>query len=360
MTIDDKNILWLDLFEGLSYSKKRKILEIVGRGVDVRSIFLSSPQIKDILTEQEFNKMSLCLLPQFLEQKLKTYEDAGIKLITFFNEEYPYLLKEISTPPLCLYCLGNTQLLNSFCIGVVGTRKPTDYGTVVTKQFVKKLVANDITIVSGMAVGIDSVAHKTALEEEGNTIAVLAGGFNHVYPAINQPMFKKLQENNLVISENNPNTTPLPYLFPIRNRIIAGLSRGVFVPEAGKKSGSMRTIEDAVEFNRDIFILPGKINSPMSEGTNLCIKKYLGSIVLCPEDILDNFQIVDKENEKNVGIQLDMDAQIVLDYIKTEKKTFQQLADLTHLPTNKLNIMLMELEMNGLVIKLANNSYIMA
>ena len=360
MTVEDKNILWLDLFEFLTYSKKYKLLEIVGKGIDIRQCFLSNANIRQILTNEEFNKMALCLHEEYLAIRLKKYSEDNIKCITFHNENYPYMLKEISSPPLCLYCKGNIQLLNTLCIGVVGSRKPTDYGVVVTKQYVKELCESNITIVSGMASGVDSIAHKETLENKGNTIAVLAGGFNHIYPASNFSLFKELIKNNLVVTEHNPTIKPETYYFPMRNRIIAGLSKGVLVTEAGEKSGSLHTINYATEFNREIFAVPGKINSPMSKGTNSVIKSLQGSITLTPDDILETLNIKKGKNETNLNIQLDMNSQIVLDYIQTEKKTFQEIADFTHIAASELNAILIELEMSDLVVKLPNNSYIKA
>lgn len=360
MKIDNINILWLDLFDFLTYSKKIKLLECVKKGEDLRKNFLTNQDVKDILTKEEFNKMAVCLHDEFLNIRLKKYEQSNIKTITYYDTEYPYMLKEISSPPLCLYCKGNIQLLNSFCLGVVGTRTPTAYGIVTTKQYVKELVNANVTIVSGMASGVDTIAHKQALSENGNTIAVLAGGFNYIYPASNSALFRQLTENNLVISEYNPEIKPQSYYFPIRNRIIAGLSKGVLITEAGEKSGALHTINYATEFNREIFVVPGNINSPMSKGTNSIIKSLQGSITVSPNDILATFNIENEKNKKNLGVQLDINAQIVLDYIHAEKKTFQQIADFTNLSAKELNTILIELEMSGLVIKLANNSYIMS
>jgi len=358
MTIDDKNILWLDLFEFLTYHKKEKILKIFNKGEDIRKNFLNSLKVKELLSETEFRKMALCLDDMFLEKKLEEYKNSGVECVTFYDERYPYLLKEISTPPFCLYCKGNIQLLNTFCIAIVGSRKPTDYGLVVTKQFAKELTKHDITIVSGMAVGVDTIAHKTTLEENGKTIAVLGGGFNHIYPAINNALSRKIIENNLLISEYNPNITPQTYYFPVRNRIIAGLSHGVIVTEAGEKSGSLKTADYAIEFNREIFAIPGKINSPMSKGTNKLIKDYQGSITLDPIDVLNAFNI--REEKQNQNTQLDISAQAVLLHIQTEKKSFQELCELTGIGASELNCILLELEMDGIVTKLAGNYYIMS
>lgn len=359
MTVDEKNIIWLDLFEFLSYSKKNKLIEAVGIGNDLRKEFLKNAKINEILSNEEINKMAICLHDEFLNLKLNKYAEDGVQCVTYFSEEYPYLLKEIATPPLCLYCKGNVQLLNTTCVGVVGTRKPTDYGLVVTKQYVKELTEVGVTIVSGMATGIDTIAHKETLANQGNTIAVLAGGFNHVYPASNRAMFNELAKSNLVVTEYNPTVAPETYFFPVRNRIIAGLSKAVLVTEAGEKSGSLHTINYATEFNREIFAVPGKINSPMSKGTNSIIQNLQGCVTLSPQDILNALNLSKDENKKQ-NTQLDINTQLILDFISAEKKTLQEIVDHTNMSVKELNSKLIEMEMDGLVVKLANNSYIKA
>ena len=358
MTNEDKNIIWLDLFENLAYGKKVKLLSAIKKGDCLRANFLKSQTVKEILTNEEYNKMALCLSDTFFNRYIADYEKDNIEIITFNNPNYPYILKEISTPPLCLYCKGNIELLNSFCFAVVGTRKPTDYGIQVTKQYCKELALAGVTIVSGLATGVDGVAHKTALENNGKTIAVLAGGINNIYPVTNCSLANKILEGNLLISEYPPDTKPLSYYFPIRNRIIAGLSKGVLVPEMGEKSGSMHTINYALEFNRDVFVVPGRINSPMSKGTNQLIKSLQGVITTSPEDILQEYNL--KAKEKQELKQIDINAQMVLNFIESEKHTFQEILEHTHLSANELNTILITLEIEGLLVKLANNSYIMS
>ena len=359
MTNEDKNILWLDLFDFLAYGKKIKILNCFKKGENIREKFLISKQIKEILTNEEYNKMALCLNEEYLNRHLRDYEKDNIRLITFNNPNYPYVLKEISTPPLCLYCKGDVELLNTECFAVVGTIKPTDYGIVVTKQYVKEISRN-MTIVSGLATGVDSIAHKTALEENANTIAVLAGGFNHIYPQTNYNLAKNIEDTNLLVSEYPPNTKPLSYYFPIRNRIIAGLSKGVLVPEMGEKSGSMHTVNYAIEFNRDIFVVPGKINSPMSKGSNELIKNLQGSMTTSPEDVLKTYNIKKENKEEHKITQLDITSQMLLEFIQSEKHTFQEILEYTKLSANELNTLLITLELEGMIVKLANNSYIMS
>ena len=359
MTNKQKNILWLDLFPSLGYLKKKKLLNCTENDADIKQSFLLNPKYKEILTEQEFAKMAQCLDEAKFNSLIESFVNEGIEFITIDDSRYPNQLKEIETPPLCLYCLGNLQLLSSSCVAVVGSRKPTDYGVVVTKEYTKELSIAGLTVVSGMAVGVDSLAHRTVLENNGATIAVLAGGFHHIYPSTNIALFRQLIENNLVITESSPNIQSLAYLFLARNRIIAGLSQATIVTEAAEKSGSLSTCRDAYEFNRKVFAVPGKINAPYSKGCNRLIKEGKAQITLEPTDILNSLG-VNAEKQKMGSIQLDIKQQIIIDYIKFEKKTFQEIADNTHLSPSELNSILLELELDGLVYKLANNSYIMA
>ena len=358
MTIRERNIIWLDLFEFLGYHRKRQLLDMFDIDTDIKASFLSNKNIYNILTNEEIDKMTSMSSDEKLDEIIESYSRSGIILITIFDERYPTMLKEISTPPLCLYCKGNIQLLNDYCIGVVGSRRATDYGLVVTGKYVKALTEADVCVVSGMALGVDTIAHKTVLENEGKTIAVLAGGFNHIYPSSNINLFKKLTENNLVITENNPNIPPLAYQFPIRNRIIAGLSHAVLVTEANIKSGSLITKDYALEYNREIFAVPGKITSQMSSGTNFLIRELQGCCTIDPSDMIDRLGLKRKEKNKNSSIQLDIDTKIVLDYMQTEKRTFQEIVDFVKIPANKLSIILTELEIANLIKRLPNNSYI--
>ena len=222
----------------------------------------------------------------------------------------------------------------------------------------KGLIDADVTVVSGLASGVDSIAHREVLANNGKTIAVIAGGLKHIYPASNYNLAKQMVENNLIISEYSPDIKPQSYYFPVRNRIIAGLSKGIIITEASAKSGSLHTFNYAVEFNREVFAVPGRINSSMSDGTNAIIKSLQGSICLNIEDVLTSLNIQKQKNEKIYSVQLDINEQIVIDYIMTEKKSFQEILDFTKFSAKDLNAILIELEISGLVTKLANNSYI--
>lgn len=214
-----------------------------------------------------------------------------IQEITLKSKEYPKLLAQIADPPEQLYCRGNTELLHSFCFGVVGTRKLTAYGREATEKIVSGLAFRGVTVVSGLAFGVDSVAHQTALDNEIPTIAVLGTGVNDssIYPASNLPLAKNiLEKGGLVISEYPENAPGYKGNFPARNRIISGLSKGVLVIEALEKSGALITTRFATEQNRDVFALPGNIFSPHSRGPNMLIQKG-AKPVFSADDILGSY-----------------------------------------------------------------------
>ena len=358
MTTAEKNILFLDNVIELSYHKKAKILSMFDIDKDLYLDFNEiETKLQGILTPKEM----ACIrksTKQNLEQIILSYEKSNIKTVTIYSPNYPPLLKEAVEPPFCLYCKGNIDLLNSTCIAVVGSRNISDYGKVVTSMFCKEFASQGITIVSGMALGVDTVAHNVALENNAPTIAVLGGGFDHIYPSANFGLFKDICLNGLVVTEYAPPTEPLAYNFPVRNRIIAGLSRGVLVTEAGLKSGALHTKNYAIECGREVFAVPGKITSTSSEGTNNIIKQCQACLVTSPKDIFDALDINLKEISKKTVQQLDITSETILNYILTEKKTYQEIADYTQLPARELNSKLMELQMDGLIIKLAGNSYI--
>ncbi len=358
MTTEERNILFLDNAYELPYIKKIKILKTFGKEFDLYENYNKiEHQLSEILTPYELKILNRSA-KQNLDKIIEGYKHDNIKIVTSGSPDYPQLLNDSINPPLCLYCKGNIKLLNSKCIAVVGSRKTTDYGRVVTAQFCKEFVRAGLTVVSGMALGVDAVAHNTTLENGGATIAVLAGGFNHIYPTANFGLYNQIVQNGLVVSEYPPNAEPLSYNFPVRNRIIAGLSIGVLVTEAGIKSGAMYTKNYAVDSGREVFAIPGKITSPESEGTNQIIKECQACMVTSPQEIFDVLNIKIQENTKNASQQLDFITTSILNYILAEKKTFQEIADFTNLPTRELNNKLIDMQMEGLIIKLAGNSYI--
>lgn len=198
----------------------------------------------------------------------KEYMDQSIHIITIDDVNYPDRLREIFEPPIVLFAKGNLRLLKTTCLGVVGGRRHSAYGQEVLKNLLPDLCQSRITIVSGLAMGIDSSAHRLTLEENGNTIAVIGCGIDRAYPRENVFLQEHVAKRGLLISEYPLGSKPLRYHFPYRNRIIAGLSHGVLVVEAEKRSGSLITANLALQENRHVFAVPGSIFNPFSMGTN--------------------------------------------------------------------------------------------
>ncbi|MCR4264380.1 MAG: DNA-processing protein DprA, partial [Candidatus Roizmanbacteria bacterium] len=224
-----------------------------------------------------------------LDTICRDIEKKNIQVLTQEDDEYPELLKEIPSAPFILYALGNVSYLRSeLPIGVVGTRRPTRYGVEVTRTFAEKLVRAGCTIVSGMAMGVDAVAHKTAMDEKGRTVAVLGCGVDICYPAVNRQIYDRLKTDGLIISEFPPGMRTSIGVFPSRNRIIAGLSRGVLVTEGTDKSGSLITAKNAAEYGRDVFAVPSPITSPMSKAS-LILMQNGAKAVGDADDILSEY-----------------------------------------------------------------------
>jgi DNA processing protein len=199
--------------------------------------------------------------------------EGGVRLIPISDSRYPPLLREIFDPPLTLFVRGRVELLGTLMLGVVGTRRPTAYGTAVAQRLAKDLAEAGLTIASGMARGIDTAAHRAVLEAEGDTIAVFGCGVDEIYPSENRKLAAQLAEKGLLVSEFAMGTPAYPQNFPVRNRIISGMSAGVLVIEGGEYSGSAITAKLAAEQNREVFAVPGNVTSKMSWGPNLLIKQ---------------------------------------------------------------------------------------
>ena len=222
--------------------------------------------------------------------EMEKVEKAGVLLLAPEDEAYPALLKQIYLPPALLYVRGTLPAETSLSIALVGTRKVTSYGRQVAERLAAELSRAGLTIVSGLALGIDAIAHESCLKASGSALAVLGSAVDQIYPRTNLKLAQNIMEHGALISEFPLGTMPQPSFFPMRNRIISGLSLGTVVIEAGEKSGALITASFALEQNRDVFAVPGSIYSPQSIGTNHLIQK--GAIpVTCAQDILDELNI---------------------------------------------------------------------
>ena len=287
-------LLWMNHIKTFRIKDRAVLLKIFGDAVSVYEVLTNEGQEVERLLEKHIIKPST--MEEIREDKTDIWYDRlmtsldrkGITAVTLDDPEYPERLKPIPTPPLVLFMRGRTELLNyENGIGIVGSRRPTHYGSLVADEFAKSLAVKGITIISGMAMGIDARSHQAVLESKGKTIAVLGGGVDICYPQTNYDIFMEMCEKSLILSEYEPGEAHVSLHFPARNRIISGLSDGILVIEAALRSGSLITVDNALEQNKDVYAVPGRVTDMLSKGTNNLIKQG-AMLVDSPADIIIN------------------------------------------------------------------------
>lgn len=278
-----------------------------------------------------------------------------IEKISFKDPLFPENLKRIKNPPKVLYFSGNLNLENRPILGVVGTRRCSDYGKKLVLDFVKVLAQAGFIIVSGLAKGIDSLAHQVCLENKGKTIAILGSGLNHIYPKENIPLAKRIVESGgALISEYPPDTLPKQYHFPERNRLIAGLSLGILVIEAREKSGALITAQWAFLQKKPVFAIPGSIFWETSRGCHFLIQKG-AKLVQSPKEILQFFGISFKEDKKILGEN--KEESLILNLLLDKTLHLDEIVKLTRLETKKVLRIVSKLELEGKIKNLGGNIY---
>jgi DNA processing protein len=321
---------------------------------------LTSAGVEENVSE-EFIVARSNINPDEISEKL---EKENINVVAVDDKKYPKLLKEIYTPPHLIYYKGELGENNEFNIAVVGARKYTTYGKMAAERIAEDLAQNNLTIVSGLALGIDALAHGATLKVNGRAIAVLGSGLDkqNIYPSSNRYLADKIIDSGgVLISEFPIGTAPLKHHFPQRNRIISGLSLGALIIEAGEKSGALITANYALEQNREVFAVPGSIYSPTSHGTNELIKKG-ARVVTSANDIietLDLAQITTYIDNKKI-IPETPEEKKLLNHLAKEPMHINDLIRLTKLDTNVINSTLTIMEMKGMVKNLGNMQYILA
>lgn len=314
------------------------------------------------------NKEISALCDSSLEEAEKTFrlsQNLGYKIICICDEEYPNLLRHIDNPPALLYVKGDISFLNSVkSIGIVGTRKASEYGLAMAHDLSHDLALNNVAVISGGALGIDSAAHQGALDAGGKTVAVLGCGINYPYLLGNLKLRNEISNSGAVISEYPPNFPSKPFTFPIRNRIISGISSGIVVIEAGKKSGSLITANLANNQNRDVFVVPVNKESKNSEGSFSLIEDG-AMVVASVQDILSEYNNnVNIKKEKSTNLENKPNIQKskkrnISDVPKEYRNIFEILlkgkthidiiSEITEIPVDKLLLALTEMEISGFV-----------
>ena len=341
--------------------KRFELPELVFQASEEELIQVEGISARQAATIQNFRT------PDSIRRELDQINQKGLCITTLADPEYPSLLREIPDPPPFLYVFGNLDksLRN---IAVVGSRNATAYGISTTQKLCADLSAFDITIVSGMAIGIDTAAHQGALAASGKTVAVLGSGLNKIYPSENQYLFERISERGAVITEFELNTEPEAHHFPIRNRIISGMSLGTVVVEATKKSGSLITARLSAEQNREVFAVPGSIQSFKSMGTHTLIKQG-AKLVENAQDVIEELSafidvpsMTRPQNQNGTTKKLSSltpDEIAVYKLLSPYPEHIDSIVRKTAIEPGKLLSILLQLELNGMVNQLPGKRFVL-
>ena len=292
------------------------------------------------------------------QEKYSQLVQNGVELIAIDDANYPELLRQIYSPPLGLYIKGNAELLNHPALAVVGTRAPSSYGKETLPAIIEELVLSGFLIVSGLAQGIDAVAHAATLKAGGETVAVLGCGLHEVFPLINRPLGEKIiASGGAIISEYPLGMPPFKQHFPARNRIIAGLALGTFVVESRLPGGALITAKHALEANREVFALPGPINLLSSQGTNNLIRQG-AKLVQSAQDILEELALpLNRRALTDTTNELAADEKAIIDLLETEPLHIDTIIKTVKLKPSIVNSLMTSLELKGVVKNTGGNIY---
>jgi DNA processing protein len=331
----------LSFFGELSRAWQAGSAELIAAG-------LSQKNVTDILEKRK------TLDPLALPEQLKT---KGISFLTWQDGDYPRYLKEIAQPPPVLFYKGSITPADDMAVAIVGTRNMTAYGKQITRDTAEYLAHNGVTVVSGLARGVDGLAHNAAIEAGGRTIAVLGSGVDIIYPPEHRRLAEEIQEHGAIVSDYPPGTKPDGINFPPRNRIISGLSRATIVIEAGEKSGALITAKFAIEQNREVFAVPGSVLSPMSRGTNDLIGE--GAMPMTnPRAVLEALRIEEGSRaEKPREQPLSDIEQMVLRVLAQDSLHIDEICVRMDLSVEKLTVTLTMMELKGLVVREQGMTY---
>ena len=354
----ERKLAWIGLnaIPSLTPGRLGRLLERLGGPVEVWQASLA--ELTAILGQEAGDKVARERAQADPEKEVTLARRLGARIITWEEEAYPKALKEIPDPPPVLYVLGEIEEKDELAIAIVGTRRCTSYGRVVAERLARELAAVGVTVVSGLAPGIDTAAHRGALSS-GRTIAVLGTGLGRPYPAGSEPLLRRIAGSGAVVSEFPFEQGGTQWTFPRRNRIIAGLALGVLVVEAPARSGALITVDRALEQGKEVLAVPGPITSEASVGTNRLIQEG-AKPVTCLEDILEELplHLEPVVQGDRPTTDLDADARTVYDLLGLEPLGLSELVERTGLPHSRLSQILVELELSGLVREVTGRRYI--
>lgn len=349
--------IWLSSVDGIGVKRFYRLLSVFG---DAETVWqnVDSPETA-FLGPKVQSELRAARTEERLYKLFAAMEKCGCHAVVRDEEDYPYLLDQIFDPPAVLYVRGEARLDGDKMFAIVGSRRCTRDGQRAAREIAAQLAREEVTVVSGMARGIDTCAHEGCLSANGTTIAVLGCGPDVVYPPENEALAERILENGgAIISEYPPGTRPLAGHFPARNRIISGLTEGTLIVEGAENSGAMITVNTAIDQNREVFAVPGSIFSPLSVAPNRLIVDGAHP-VLSAWEILDNFRWAERPDEKpqSRAVELDDTELAVVMPLTEQPLSFEELSAVTKLPASKLNSYLTMLELRGIIEKAPGGMY---
>lgn len=346
-------LLWIDSFEGIAYNHKKEIYEMLAESERIKGALVDNKdRIVHLVGEDNFGLLVNSANEVYLKYVLGELDKRGITAITFVSDGYPTLLLETDAYPLVLYAKGNLSLLNERLFAIVGSRKTPPIAIAVAEKYATTLADAGLVLVTGIAEGVDSAVLNAALKGGRGVISVTAGGFDNIYPQANAQLFEEVAEKGLVLTEYPPSVQPKPYYFPIRNRIIAGLSIGTLIISGGLKSGTMHTAYYAIDYNRDLFAVPYGVGNVHGAGCNELIKK--GAMLTdTPQDITGYYNIKVERDKPDLT---DEECQIIT-LLSGGGMHVEKICESTGKQIFEISPVLSVLEIKGLIVKTGTNIY---
>ena len=351
---------WINNIEGIGNAKIRHILEVFDSPCEVLAADRKSLNAVSCLNEKDINNIFNVDIRKINQEKYIKHMEKGINMVFPFEREYPKKLQELYDKPFILYYKGELPREDRLSVAIIGSRKCTEYGRYNARELGRILSQSNVNVISGLAYGIDSEAHRGAVMTGQSTYAILAGDVDKCYPYSNYNLYMDIVRNGGIISEFGLKTPTVPGLFPLRNRIVSGLSDAVIVVEAGNKSGSLITVAHALNQNRLVYALPGRINDPQSEGCNRLISEGAGVIVSYNE-LMSELGILTNKNkvcEKNIialASEEKMLYSLLLDFVP---KSLDTLIGMTGLSFGDVFTALLGLELKGYIKEISKNFYV--
>lgn len=350
---------WFANLMKISCKRKMEIRQVIKSAKEL--YYIEETALKQHVEDEKERALILDSVRTWkLDEEYQKLEQKQVQFVTMLNAEYPKRLRNIPSPPYALFVKGKLPEEDRRSVAIVGARECTPYGETMAREFAKTLAREGVQIISGMARGVDSAGQSGALEVGGVSFGVLGCGVDICYPREKIGLYMKLQAQGGVLSEFPLGTNPLPQYFPARNRIISGLADTILVIEAKEKSGSLITADTALEQGKDVYALPGPINSRLSMGCNRLIRQGAG-ILLSPEELLAELgicQVNKKENDEQIKILLETTENLVYSCLGLQPQNLDCLFNVTKIPISELLDVLMRLQLKGVVKEISKNYYV--